>query len=205
MLILLFCLLFDVLYPKTCSQQWQDHNFCSQEGKVVCQTLKLEDDFQLNRPQAWCPGSTVESLMSSLDSASPTNRILSLRMSVQDSPLWGRTFVSHLSLKKCGFFFEEFLCGATERKFFPKPEVRMRTQLCSLFVFSCFHYFALSITLFTFVCSFRGGIPLTVTGQNLDNVPEPIMVVIVVTDGKISNYYQVNYSILLIVDRMVSC
>ncbi len=36
-----------------------------------------------------------------------------------------------------------------------------------------------------------GGIPLTVRGRNLDSVAEPIMVVIVISDGKASVFYQV--------------
>ncbi len=38
----------------------------------------------------------------------------------------------------------------------------------------------------------RGGIELTVRGQNLDNVAEPIMVVVVIVDGNVFTFYQVH-------------
>ncbi len=37
----------------------------------------------------------------------------------------------------------------------------------------------------------RGGIPLTVRGQNLNSVAEPIMVIILVVDGNVFTFYQV--------------
>ena len=41
------------------------------------------------------------------------------------------------------------------------------------------------------VCS--GGVPITVTGENVDSVVEPIMVVTVITNTEQSVYYQVRY------------
>ena len=36
-----------------------------------------------------------------------------------------------------------------------------------------------------------GGVPITVTGENVDSVAEPIMVVTVITNAELSVYYQV--------------
>ena len=46
------------------------------------------------------------------------------------------------------------------------------------------------------VCS--GGVPITVTGENVDSVAEPIMVVTVITNTDLSIYYQVAYLIYVI-------
>ena len=40
--------------------------------------------------------------------------------------------------------------------------------------------------------NFSGGIPITVSGKNVDSVKEPIMVVVVKVGVTVSIYYQVN-------------
>ena len=44
----------------------------------------------------------------------------------------------------------------------------------------------------TFVCS--GGIPITLTRENVDSVAEPIMIVTVITNTELSVYYQVRHT-----------
>ena len=39
---------------------------------------------------------------------------------------------------------------------------------------------------------FSGGIPITVTGENVDSVQEPVMVVVVKVEIAVSTYFQVN-------------
>ena len=43
-----------------------------------------------------------------------------------------------------------------------------------------------------FYIVYSGGVPITVTGENVDSVAEPIMVVTVITNSEQSVYYQVH-------------